>query len=81
MCLNPKCRYITITEDDEKKEKTYTHYEILEDGTFKEIFNEVMKIEPEVSNHLKGGIYIDLTYPSLKIGEEINHELEIINLE
>ena len=81
MCLDPKCRYITITEDDEKEEKTYTHYEILEDGTFKEIFNEIVKIEPEVNNHLKGGTYIDLTYPSLKIGEEYTCELEIINLE
>ena len=40
-----------------------------------------MKIEPEVNNHLKGGTYIDLTYPSLKIGEEYTCELEIINLE
>jgi hypothetical protein len=72
MCTDPKCKWITIIEDDKTGEKCYTHYQFLEDGTFKELFSEgdlSLKIYSDVMKH---GIYFN--NPVQKYNEECIEE-------
>ena len=72
MCLDPKCKWITIIEDDKTGEKCYIHYQFLEDGTFKELFSEgdlSLKVYSDVMKH---GIYFN--NPVQKYSEECIEE-------
>lgn len=72
MCADPKCKWITIIEDDKTGEKCYTHYQILEDGTFKELYSEgdlSLKIYSDVMKH---GTYFN--NPVQKYSEECIEE-------
>lgn len=40
MCLDEKCKWITMVEDDKTGEKCIIHYKFKEDGTFEELFTE-----------------------------------------